>query len=136
MNMLKFMAGRALVVFALFLALGTNSVFGRTEPGGPGDKTTEFSTNCALGFWLADEETHVETHAPSGGRIKSQEFTDWYVCSTNIIQCPKQPQVNGSTASVTPTPALQQIGAGPDGGNAKFRVQYRCGYDYTPIMEQ
>ena len=112
MNMLQFISGRALIVFALFLALGTDSVFGRT---GPGDKTTEFSTNCALGFWLVDEETHVETHAPSGGRIKSQEFTDWYVCSTNIIQCPKQPQVNGSTASVTPTAVILLTGSGPDG---------------------
>ena len=86
---------------------------------GIGGYTTAFSPNCAAGFALA-------------GSRKQGGMTDWFVCSTPVLSCPKQ-IVDGKAATVTPQVVLQQVGGNPDGGTVKFRIQYKCDYfHYVP----
>ncbi len=85
-----------------------------------GKLTTGFAMQCANGFSLA-------------GSKKNNGWVDWYVCSTPVIQCPKQLQSNGKYSSVKPKVVIQQIGGDPDAPEAKFRVQYQCDYQAVPI---
>ena len=89
-----------------------------------GGLTTGFNSNCAAGFSKAGE--HKNNHI---------KFTEWYVCTTPVIVCPKQVQDNGLVASVHPQAIVQQTGGNPDGGTVKFRVQYKCDYSYTSLPE-
>ena len=107
----------------LKLRKGTNSAAGAGHSS-IGGLTTRFNSNCAAGFSKAGE--HKNNHL---------KFTEWYVCTTPVIVCPKQIQDNGLVASVHPQAIVQQTGGDPDGGTVKFRVQYKCNYSYIPIPE-
>jgi len=84
-----------------------------------GGFTTKFNANCASGFSKAGEQ-----------KSNGNKFTDWFVCTTPVIVCPKQIDKNGNWADISPQAIVQQIGGNPDGGDVKFRVQYKC--SYTP----
>jgi hypothetical protein len=81
--------------------------------------TGPFVANCANGF------SKVGQKKMANGDMK------WYVCSTPIIQCPSYVQKNGKKAYVKPKAIVQLIGANPDGGTQKFRVQYKCEYSFN-----
>ncbi|MEL6409114.1 MAG: hypothetical protein AAFS08_12500 [Pseudomonadota bacterium] len=93
---------------------------------GIGGFTTGFNLNCASGFSMA---------AKSEKNVSGDKWTDYYVCSTPVLQCPKQPQKNGLISSVHPKVVVQTVGGDPDGGTVKFRVQYKCDYGYTSYPE-
>ncbi|MGH1439646.1 MAG: hypothetical protein ACRBBR_06020 [Cellvibrionaceae bacterium] len=80
-----------------------------------------FSTTCANGFSKAGEKKF------GNGDM------DWYVCSTPVLTCPSYTQKNGKKAHVTPKAIVQMIGANPDGGAQKFRVQYKCDYSHNAV---
>lgn len=82
-----------------------------------------FSTSCASGFSLAKNKEE---------NAYGSKWTDWYVCTTPVISCPKQiQQANGKTSTVHPTVILQTIGGNPDGGQISFRIQYKCDYGWV-----
>jgi hypothetical protein len=84
-----------------------------------------FHTNCASGF--SKVQSHETTPAGSNGN----KWTDWYVCTTDVIACPKQIQPgNDLTSTVHPTVVLQTLGGNPDGGQISFRIQYKCDYGW------
>ena len=90
-------------------------------PRGPGGITIPFSTNCASGFSKAGQNKF-----PNGDM-------KWYVCTTPVIQCPSYTQRNGKKAHVKPKVVIQLIGANPDGGKQKFRIQYKCEYSFNAV---
>ena len=98
-----------------------NSTAAAGTHGAIGGLSIPFSTNCASGFSMAGKKL-----------FSSNKWTDWYVCSTPVLVCPKQTQANGKASSVHPKAIVQMIGGNPDGGAVKFRVQYKCDYGYTP----
>lgn len=98
---------------------GMNKAVGQSSA--IGGMTVPFNANCANGFSKAGDKK-----LPNGD-------LDWYVCSTPVIQCPSYVQSNGQKAHVKPKAIVQMIGANPDGGAQKFRVQYKCEYDFNPV---
>ncbi len=85
-----------------------------------------FHANCAQGFTKAGEKVVTKD---------SGKWTDEFVCTTQTITCPKQSQPNGKTSTVQPLVIIQKTNIDPDGGQVKFRVQYKCDYHYTVIPE-
>jgi len=82
-----------------------------------------FSANCAKGFSKAGQQKFPNN------------TMKWYVCTTPVIQCPSYRQSNGKMAHVSPKVIIQLIGANPDGGKQKFRIQYKCTYNvnFLPV---
>jgi hypothetical protein len=85
-----------------------------------------FNTHCATGFTKAGEKVVTKD---------SGKWTDEFVCTTQVITCPKQSQPNGKTSTVHPLVVIQKTKIDPDGGQVKFRVQYKCDYSYFVIPE-
>ena len=67
--------------------------------------------------------------------MNNPKWWNWFVCTTPVLVCPAQIQSNGEVSSVNPKAIVQQVGGNPDGGTAKFRVQYKCDYSFTPIAQ-
>jgi len=105
----------------LTLRNGTTATGAHSAVGG---YTTPFNTNCAAGFSMAGKKLFGST-----------KWTDWYVCGTPVLVCPKQTQANGLVSGVHPKAIVQLTGGNPDGGTVKFRVQYKCDYSFTPTPE-
>jgi len=85
-----------------------------------------FNAHCASGFNKAGEQ---KVNKDTG------KWTDAFVCTTQIITCPKQTQPNGKISTVQPLVVIQKTTVNPDGGQVKFRIQYKCDYNYTVIPE-
>lgn len=98
---------------------------GGAAAGATATFTSQFNPNCAGGFSKAGEK-----------EVANIGWTDWYVCSTPVIVCPKQVQKDdGRISHVTPKVLIQQTGGDPDGGTVSFRVQYQCDYSYNAPPE-
>lgn len=85
-----------------------------------------FNAHCASGFTKAGETIVTKD---------TGKWTDEFVCTTQIITCPKQTQSNGKASTVQPLVVIQKTNIDPDGGQVKFRIQYKCNYSYTVIPE-
>jgi hypothetical protein len=85
-----------------------------------------FAANCAQGFNKAGQKIDS---------TDSGKWTDEFVCTTQVITCPKQKQGNGQTSTVQPLVVIQKTLIDPDGSQVKFRVQYKCDYHYTVLPE-
>jgi len=98
----------------------SNGVQHQSGPNGAKELGVPFGANCASGFSKLGE-------AAVGGLE-----VNWFVCGTPVIKCPAQLQSNGKYASVTPKAIVKMVGGNPDGGEARFHVQYKCDYSFTP----
>ena len=86
--------------------------------------TTRFNANCAPGFFKAGEK-----------KMNNPPWTNWYVCSTQVLTCPLQPQSNGLYSGIHVQAIVQMVGGDPDSGTSKFRIQYKCDYSWTALPE-
>ena len=102
----------------------TTSV-GQTTVGG---LTTGFGPSCASGFSMAGQKKGHTSSTESDSK-----WTDWFVCTTPVISCPKQLQNNGQYSHVSPKVVIQQTGGNPDSSSVKFRVQYKCDYSWRSV---
>jgi hypothetical protein len=87
---------------------------------------TPINAHCATGFTKAGEKVVTKNNG---------KWIDEFVCTTQVITCPKQSQPNGKTSTVQPLVVIQKTKIDPDGGQVKFRVQYKCDYSYFIIPE-
>ncbi len=97
----------------------------RVNPAGQTPRTkpsfqVPFNTRCAAGFNKVGENVRPLVNG-------MKRWTDWFVCSTPVIYCPKQMQDNGLYSTVAASAILQLIGD-PDSPSVSFRVQYKCDY--------
>lgn len=85
-----------------------------------------FNAQCAQGFTKAGQQIVTKGNG---------KWTDEFVCTTQVITCPKQSQPNGEISTVQPLVVIQKTYLDPDGGQVKFRIQYKCDYNYSVLPE-
>lgn len=128
----------ALVVGAGIVITGLNLASPAEAEGATlrqSDRASSAGQNHAMGGWTTGFQHNCVPGFSKAGDKKKNGWTDWYVCSTPVIQCPTQQQDNGLKSAVHPQAIVQVTGGNPDGGTVKFRVQYKCDYSYTVLPE-